>query len=122
MNCKHIKSDGTQCGAISLRGSDFCFWHHPDISEETKTEAARKGGQNRAVKVKTPLTPIPLHNAKDVRSLIANTIEAVRGGEMDIRAANCLGVLSGYLMKAIEVEDHEQRIEEIEKALRASKP
>lgn len=114
MQCKFIKPDGTQCNANAMSGLDYCYTHNPDISDEEKREARKKGGSNRAVVLKAPLPVIPIKKIPDVALLIVDTIDRVRAGEMDTRIANCLFIGSDKLMRALEVSELEKRFEELE--------
>jgi len=44
--CKFIKPDGASCQANATDGSDYCFSHNPEYSEQ-KQMAVIKGGLNR---------------------------------------------------------------------------
>jgi hypothetical protein len=55
-----------------------------------------------------------LKTVKDVVTALATTFNAVRTGRLDARVGNCLGVLAGVLLKAIEGGDLEQRIAALE--------
>ena len=63
------------------------------------------------------IPPIPLGGSSDVVNLLADTINKVRAGEMDLRVANCIGYLSGHLVKAFEIAEIERRIEVIERVV-----
>lgn len=115
MKCKHTKEDGKSCGANAMRGNKYCFLHNPDISQEKKTALCREGGQNRALTVKKPLKIMKIETSGDVRCLLADTINQVRRGKLDVRIANCIGVLSGHMIRAIETDTIEQRVEQIER-------
>ena len=114
MKCKQIKSNGKKGKAFAMQGSDYCYSHNPDISKEEKKEAQRKGGKNNAAIQNDSLDPIEINSLKDVPGLLIDTINNVRSGEMEIRIANCLGYLSGHLIKAFEQSDLEKRIEDLE--------
>ena len=117
MKCNHIKPDGEQCGAYAMTESDFCYLHNPDIPEEEKKKNQTKGGSNRAVTVKDPLPVMPLKTPVDAVNLLADTIHRVREGEIDIRVANCIGVLSGHLIKAFEVANINEKVDVIEQVI-----
>lgn len=117
MQCSFIKQDGTQCNANAMRGLDFCYTHNPDISDKEKREAKQRGGQNRAVAISEPLPVLPIAEPNDAVLLIADTINRVRAGELDIRVANCLGFLSDKLLKAFEVSKLNDRVEIIERVI-----
>ncbi len=50
----------------------------------------------------------------DVKGLLSDTIHQVRTGVIDPKVANCVGYLSGILLKAIEVGDIEERLSAME--------
>ena len=116
MQCKFIKQDGDQCEANSMRGG-FCYLHNPEISEEVKREGQTKGGQARSMTLENPLPVMPANTPEDAILLIADTINRVRAGEMDIRTANCIGFLSDKLLKAFEVAKLNDKVEYIERIL-----
>jgi hypothetical protein len=58
-----------------------------------------------------------IHTPDDTISLLADTIGRVRAGEMDIKVANCIGVLSGHLLKAFEVARLNDKVELIERVV-----
>ena len=67
--------------------------------------------------ISEPLEPLKIESTGDVVLLLTQTVNLVRSGKIEVRAANCLGVLSGHLIRAFEVSDLEKRIEKIEKAI-----
>jgi hypothetical protein len=113
--CKQIKKDGSQCEAMSISNSEFCFFHHPDM-DLAKKEAQSNGGKANKIAISAPLPVIKIEKIEDVISLLSETINLVRQGE-DVKWANCIGVLSGYLIKAIETSQLENRFEVVEKAV-----
>src|SRR6266568_3269332 len=64
-----------------------------------------------------PETPNnPLRTTGDVSRLLAESINQVRRGQLDVRAANTVGFLAGILLKALEqsrVEDGLTHLEAI---------
>ena len=115
MNCKHTKPDGTKCGAYPMTGSDYCYLHNPDISNEEKKEAQARGGTSKFLTVTEPLPVMKLENPQDAITLIADTINKVRTGQLDVRIANCIGVLSGHLIKAFETAQLKDKVEMIDR-------
>ncbi len=98
-----------------MGGSEFCYLHNPAISDEVKKFAQIKGGETRRVAMNGPLPKIRLKKPKDAVLLLADTIHRVRSGEMDVRIANSIGVLSGHLIKAFEIAQLGDRVEYIER-------
>jgi hypothetical protein len=111
MKCEFIKPDGDKCEAHAINGSEFCYFHNPDISDEEKREAQSNGGKTKALTLKEPLPEMPLGKPDDAVLLIADTIKRVRAGTLDIRTANCLGFLSDKLLKAFEVAKLNDQVE-----------
>ena len=116
MKCKSIKPDGYQCEANAM-SNGYCYIHNPDVSLDEKKEIQARGGKANLITVTEPLQPIIVTKPDDVVNLITDTINKVRAGEMDIRVANCLGVLSGQLIKAIELANTSQRLAIIERVI-----
>jgi len=115
MQCTFTTKEGTQCGFPAQNGLSVCFVHDPD-KERERAEARRRGGESR----KAPTLPVgapefDLKTAEDVRAMLEDTINKVRAGQLDAKIANNLGYLSSQLLKAIEISDVEQRLDEIEK-------
>lgn len=121
MKCKATKEDGEQCNANAMNGSDFCYTHNPDISDEEKKEAQARGGQNRALMIDNPLPEIPVAKADDVVLLLADTVNQVRTGKMNVKIANCLGTLSGQLIKALELAKYADKLDLLEGLLKKRK-
>ena len=117
MKCNFIKPDGQKCEANAINGSEFCYFHNPDIKDEDKKEAQTRGGQARALTLKEPLPELNLTTPDHAVLLIADTISRVRAGTLDIRIANCLGFLSDKLLKAFEVAKLNDKAEFIERVI-----
>ncbi len=103
--CKARTKAGGPCQAPAVEGG-LCFCHaHP----ERLAELGRQGGQkNRRRSLDERSIPDrPLKSMGDVGELLEETINRVRRGPFDIRAANAIGFLAGVLLKALD-----SRIEE----------
>ena len=115
--CAMMKSDGTPCGGFAVNGSEHCFAHaHPD----GWTEANHRGGQ-AVRKNPHPLPPLKLQQPTEVVALLADTINRVRSGELDLRVANCIGYLAGHLTRAIETAELDDRLKTIESVMAGRK-
>ena len=117
MKCKYIKDDTTLCNANAMQDSSYCYLHNPDISEEEKQSAQAKGGKGNKIKITEPLEPVNIEKVEDIVKLLADTINRVRSGEMEIKIANCIGYLSGHITKAFEIAELEKRIEVVERTI-----
>lgn len=125
--CEYINEEtGEQCQGFALE-SGLCFSHDPERAEEKKA-AVLKGGQTLK-KVNLNLPPVSIKTVEDVVSVLEETINLVRSGDIPCsNVANTIGFLAGHMLKALEVSDVEQRVEMIESvmferkmAMRASK-
>lgn len=116
--CRAETKAGTLCRAAALPGSDFCFFHDPKHEDERK-EAQSTGGQQGRIRTLAPDTPrVKVEDCRDVVSLISETINQVRRGEVDPRVANAVGYLANVLLKAVEQGDVESRLAELEAAVK----
>jgi hypothetical protein len=120
MTCLFEKPNRKSCQAKPLEGEDFCYFHHPEMQKKRKKSQA-KGGQTKQIILKEPLPPIVLANPQDVVFLLQDTINRVRSGEMDVKTGNCMGVLSGHLIKALEVSSIATKVEIIHRAILENK-
>jgi hypothetical protein len=103
--CKARTKAGRPCQAPAVeRGLCFCHAH-----PEKMAELGRQGGRkNRRWKLdEGARPPRPLKSMGEVGELLEETINRVRQGPFDLRAANAIGFLAGVLLKALD-----QRIEE----------
>jgi len=117
MKCVFKKPDGTPCDANAINGDEYCYFHSSKIEESDRKEAQSRGGKGNLIKIQNPLPPIQIKKANDVVHLLEETVNLVRSGELDVRIANCIGVLSGQMLKALEVDTITNRVEIIERAI-----
>ena len=115
--CQAETTSGSPCKAKAMSGSQYCYFHNPDVSEEERRKSNAKGGENRRIVNESPLPPIKLENPNEVVLLLSDTINRVRSGELDIRTANCIGYLSGHLTRVLEFTEVYQRLKRIEDSL-----
>ncbi|HEY1576005.1 MAG TPA: hypothetical protein VGF82_02915 [Terracidiphilus sp.] len=85
MTCRHIKSNGLQCGSPSLKGGNFCYFH-------SNTHTFRD-----EVKFGPLQLPVP-EDAASIQLSIARINEAVLTGCLDLKKANL--ILSGLKLAA----------------------
>jgi len=113
-HCKFIKDDGAQCGARKIRGSDYCFFHDPAKAAERASAREAGGRRGRAAVLPADTPSRPVKAAGDVVSLLSETINHVRTGALDPRVGNCIGYLSGIILKAVEQGHLEERLAALE--------
>jgi len=116
MTCTYIKSNGNQCEAKTIEGSNYCFFHNPNCKEK-RAIAVTKGGLNRKhyevygeeVKIETP---------KDIKDLLGKVINGVWTGDLPSNApANTIGFLSRCFLDAHEASEVENRLDLLEDRL-----
>jgi hypothetical protein len=120
--CAATRADGSPCRAQALPGKSFCTFHDPATAARRRA-GRRAGGRARLRKavVLPPDTPdAPLATTADVAGFLALTVNQTRRGELDAKVANCLGLLCGTLLRALEsselVKDLEARLAALEAA------
>jgi len=116
MRCSYIKPNKEQCFANAMKNSKFCFTHNPKMKKR-KLAAVIKGGK-ASKKNYSRLPEVPLNASKDIVVLLSRTINEARTGLIELRIANCIGYLSGHLIKAIENSVLEERLSKIEENLK----
>lgn len=112
-----IKADGGRCGAQAIRDNQWCFSHHPDYEELRRRRASRGGkcgGRGR-----------PQADLAALKDKLIALGEEVLEGRVDRRDAAVAGQLWNFAigairigLKAKEVEELENRLSELEAALK----
>ena len=116
--CRGTKPDQSNCQALALSGSEFCFFHDPSKAEERREAQARGGQQNRMKTLEATAPAVKVDHCRDATALLVQTINQVRRGEIDPRVANSVGYLANILIKAMGQDVLETRIEQLESALK----
>jgi hypothetical protein len=98
--CSAENREGKRCGAWAAAGATQCALH-------SDPERAAEIGSKHGRKVTSPspaaaLPHRPLKNIGDVSELLEETINRVRQGPFDLKAANSIGFLAGILLKALD--------------------
>lgn len=114
--CEYINAEtGEQCKGFALE-SGLCFSHDPERKED-KQAAVLKGGQ-ALKKVALNLPPVPIKTVEDVLSVLEETINAVRSGEIPTsNPANTIGFLCSHILKAIELSSVDTRLDAIDRII-----
>lgn len=116
-HCQALTKSGVQCRAKAQYGSAFCFFHDPERATE-RHAAKVKGGHSRAMKTLPKGTAaFEVSTANDIVSLLSQTINQVRSGELDPRIANSVGYLAGIVLKAREQGELDERLKLVEEAI-----
>jgi hypothetical protein len=90
-------------------------------SRKTCRARTTRGKTNRRWKPTDGNLPtVPLKSVGDVSGLLEETINRVRQGPFDLRAANAIGFLASVLLRSLEQGPVEDRLSKIEAALAAN--
>jgi hypothetical protein len=118
LRCRYIGKGGGGCKANAQTGTEFCFFHDPELDEE-RAAARQAGGIARTRKIVLPadLSVKRLQTVAEVVDLLGETINQVRRGELDLRVSNAIGYLAGILLSAIEKSSFEERLAALETAV-----
>jgi hypothetical protein len=118
VRCAATTKSGEPCQAPPTTGSAYCF-HHDPTQEAARGAARAEGGRrSRPPAVLPPDTAdLPLKSVGDVTVALAATINQVRRGELDPKVANAVGYLTSVLLKALQGDVLERRLEAIEAVL-----
>jgi hypothetical protein len=117
--CKFRKKDGKACGADAQSGKTMCIFHDPTRAADGR-RARRMGGINRsrtAAVLPADMPDNPLRNTQDISTLLAESINQVRRGQLDPRVANSVGHLASILLGALQQGPLEERLARLEAAL-----
>ena len=114
--CSAITQAGKACKGIPIDGSGYCYVHHPDHAEERRrhgSKGGKRGGRGRPV---AELAALRVENADIRERLLEGELQpgvaavAIQSLGVDIRAVSAA-------LKAKEVEELEQRLEDLEAVL-----
>ena len=101
--CSYISKIGSRCQADPEPGKSYCFFHDPE--QKKKQAAARQQNEEaRSPETEIALPPdppvMPPQNVSYVTALMVETIDQLRGGEIDLPTAKAIGHLATILLRA----------------------
>ncbi len=113
--CTAITRAGSRCQGVPIDGSGLCHAHHPDRAQARKQagyKGGKRGGRGR-----------PLSEVSRIQARLEELAEAVLTSGVGRAEAAVAGQLYNYALRAIqvglkakEVEELEQRVEQLEAA------
>jgi hypothetical protein len=113
--CAGIRADGGRCKAQAIKGSDYCFNHHPDYEEARQRRASRggkRGGRGR-----------PQAELQEIKILLATLTSRVLGEEgsepLETGPAAVANQLINTRLRAIEQERKAKETEDLEARIEA---
>jgi hypothetical protein len=100
--CSAKNRNGKRCGAWAVTGGDKCALHlDPGRAAKMGSKHGRRNTFSPA-RDASGLAHRPLKSIGDVSALLEETINRVRQGPFDLRAANAIGFLASTLLKALD--------------------
>jgi hypothetical protein len=99
--CAAKNRNGKRCGAWALRDKPQCALHSDP--ERAAAMGSKHGRKMTVLFQPDPLDPLyrPLKSPEEICEVLEETINRVRQGAFDLRAANTIGFLSGVQLKAL---------------------
>ena len=113
--CAAIKPDGVRCKARAMKGSQWCFNHHPDYSQERRHNASKggkRGGRGRPA-------GSGVQGLQDIKDLLKSLTDDVLSGDVERATAIAANQLLNTSLRTIELERKWKEIEELEGRLEA---
>jgi hypothetical protein len=112
--CLQTRADGQPCQGRP-GPSGYCPLHDPALAGK-RAAGRRKGGKvrSRPAAVLPDAADLPCGTVVEVVALVGRTINDVRQGRLDARIGNCIGVLAGVLLRALEGDDLARQLDEMQ--------
>ena len=111
--CAAIKPDGARCKARAMKGSQWCFNHHPDYSQERQRNASKGGRRGGRGRPSSELSRLQERFEELAEQVLSGEVE--RGvGAVAAQLLNGARACVATRLKAIEQEEVLERIEELE--------
>ena len=118
--CQGRNARDEPCGAYAIDGSDFCYWHSPDM-EDRRRESAARGGRSRhgrTLSAGSKTGDVSLESVADVVSLLEDVVRDLFSLENSIARGRAVGYICGLAVRALEVSDLEARIVRLEELVK----
>lgn len=121
--CQKRMPDGRLCRAAPLQGEDFCLFHHPDRVEDA-AEIRRLGGlrRKREGTVAGAYGFAGLASVPDIQRLLDIASLDTLALDNSVARNRTLAYLAQTGLKALEVGALEERVAQLEGALRHREP
>ncbi len=118
-SCRFQKDNGEPCRATPMRGEEYCFWHHPEHTEEA-AEARRLGGlRRRKEKITEGAYDFEgLESVTQIRRLLEVAVVDTLSLESSIARSRALAYLAQMALRALEVGELEERVRALENLTR----
>ena len=110
--CGFIKANGERCRASRLHGSEFCFFHSPEVVLQ-RAEARRAGGLNRCGP-KGETGSYLIKSPADVLTILEDAINDACALPSTGGRARSVGYLCAIILKGFEIVDMDARLKALE--------
>ena len=111
MQCAGIKRDGQPCGSQVLSDGTYCYVHAPGKQAE-RTEARRRGGQNRSTAARLhALLPPRLVPAFDQ---LEQALADVLAGRLSPKQASAAAAVARAMVAVLQAGELEERLRKLE--------
>ena len=98
--CAAKTQDGGRCKARAIKGSEWCYNHHPAHSEERQRHASKggkRGGRGRPAKAEH-------QGLREIKKLLSDLTAGVLTGEVERGTAIAANQLVNTTLRALELE------------------
>jgi hypothetical protein len=120
--CNARKPNGDACQAKARTGSEFCFFHDPDLSEARRQAQCRGGRKHTRFRVIPNRTlDFEFSDATRITKLLEYAANRLIQGELDQKSAYVLGYLADCALRAHKVLNLEQQIKEMQRLIDAER-
>ena len=120
--CTAKTQDGGRCKARAMQGSEWCYNHHPDHSEERQRHASmggKRGGRGRPAKAESK-------SLQEIIQLLSGLTAGVLAGDVKRDTAIAANQLANTTLRALELErrwkhtlDLDGRLDAVEEVLKS---
>jgi hypothetical protein len=117
-HCKARSANGEPCRAQALKGGRYCFTHDP-AQGAARAKARRRGGERRRIEHAGDSSQIPtqVRTVRDATAILDYALAEALPLENSIQRGRLLIALVDAYVKAFEIGELEQRLEQLEKEI-----
>lgn len=112
--CHATRADGQPCTTPVVSTGRYCFGHDPDLAAK-RAEARRRGGANRANRVRlAKIMPVRL---VPVWEQLEQALADVLAGDLDPRQAQAAATVARALVAILQAGELEERVRRLEQGV-----
>jgi hypothetical protein len=117
--CQATTATGEPCRAQALPGARFCVFHDP-AHAEARAAGRKAGGKRRsqpAAVLPADTADAPLTSVPEVVAVLADTINQMRTGRLDVRVGNGVTYACATLLRALQPDEAAKLAEELRRRI-----